>query len=235
MRLNPCFLCCPPTTNPQIQVKMRLAKARKMPKQHKFPTAGRRTTLPCHHPKHFWLFLPAFHTVPGRLPRPYAPCWEMAHGPKLISRRPHSLTNRGCSQREAPSAPLGPFPRIPGIRGVSVGSRLRSRGARGARARFKGPRGLALPRHLRRRPPRPLRSAPARERAGRRGGGRDLGPGGAAGGAKVPISAPPARISEIPARPLAVPASLPRGRTERPPWRGSRGPTLCGDTGPVRS
>lgn len=120
MRLNPCFLCCPPTTNPQIQIKMRLAKARKMPKQHKFPTAGRRPTLPCHHPKHFWLFLSAFHTVPGRLPRPYPPMSGNGSRPQINNSQATLFDKSRVLPEGSAPRPARPLPAHSGNpRGVS--------------------------------------------------------------------------------------------------------------------
>lgn len=131
--------------NPQIDLKPRLGKAKKMPKQPQFPGLRRgppSQSLSPVPPQQFWLIFPAFHTFPGQLPATLRALprtdQEMAHGCKFIILSHTPLTNGRGRRREAPPPRPGPLPRIPGIRGDSLGprgARLRGGLRRGERGR----------------------------------------------------------------------------------------------------
>lgn len=145
MRLNHRLLFWSPNLNPQIDLKTRLGKAKKMPKQPQFPALGRGPPFQSHPPapKQFGFSFPRFahfQASPPPAPVPALPRTdqEMAHGSKFIILSHTLLTHgRGCQRKRLrPPRPAAYEGR--GSAGTPRGAR--ARGARAARPDFKGGR-----------------------------------------------------------------------------------------------
>lgn len=173
MRLNHRLLFWSPNLNPQIDLKTRLGKAKKMPKQPQFPALGRGPPFQSHPPapKQFGFSFPRFahfQASPPPRPRPRPSPHRSGNGPRLQihNSEPHSADTWPGLPEEAPPPPSARGPRRPGIGGDSAGGS--GAGSAGGAARLqRRAAGQVFPRHLRRRPGPPaarLESAPARER-----------------------------------------------------------------------